>query len=111
MPPNSVKKKYGMLFDYYAALRPAFDKMAANYSALLTRSATDEAPLGIEDIRDPIFNFVWTVRNFELPIMLKADRFVQAAHMPVVHVPASVGHNACLLVCPSWAAGIAIMSF
>jgi len=52
--------------DRFAALRPVFDEIAAKYSALVTPSAADEAPLGIDDMGDAIFNFVWTVRRLEL---------------------------------------------
>ncbi|KAK4147145.1 amidase signature domain-containing protein [Dichotomopilus funicola] len=61
-------------FDYYAALRPVLDKIATKYSALITPSATDEAPVSLGDMGSPIFNSVWT-----------------AAHMPVIHIPAFAG--------------------
>jgi Asp-tRNA(Asn)/Glu-tRNA(Gln) amidotransferase A subunit family amidase len=47
--------------DGWAALRNAFDEMAAKYDALVTPSAADEAPVGLGDMGDAQFNFVWTV--------------------------------------------------
>ncbi|KAK0261240.1 hypothetical protein B0A54_08035 [Friedmanniomyces endolithicus] len=64
-------------FDYYAAVRPALDKIAARSYALKPPSAIDEASLGLGDMGSPIFNSVWT-----------------AARMPVIQVPASAGPNA-----------------
>lgn len=49
--------------DQYAVMRPLFDKVASNYSAIITPSATDEAPLGIGDMGDSAFNFLWTVSS------------------------------------------------
>ncbi|KAK2594846.1 hypothetical protein QQS21_007434 [Conoideocrella luteorostrata] len=72
IPHEKVRKA----FDYYAALRPVFDELAMKYSALITPSAADEAPLGLDDMGSPIFNSLWT-----------------AAHMPVIHLPAFVGPN------------------
>ncbi|KAK0361479.1 hypothetical protein LTR91_003702 [Friedmanniomyces endolithicus] len=48
-------------FDYYAAVRPALDKIAARSYALKPPSAIDEASLGLGDMGSPIFNSVWTV--------------------------------------------------
>lgn len=61
--PKFLREEVRRAFDYYAALRPALDKIATTYSALITSSATDEAPLGLNDMGSPIFNFVWTVRK------------------------------------------------
>lgn len=74
--PKFPREEVRQAFDYYAALRPVFDKIATKYSALITPSATNEAPLGLGDMGDPVFNSVWT-----------------GAHMPVIHVPAFAGPN------------------
>lgn len=50
-------------FDYYAALRHSLDRIAGKYSALITPSATDEAPVGLGDMGSPVFNSVWTVSS------------------------------------------------
>ncbi|KAL9077980.1 MAG: hypothetical protein Q9157_003104 [Trypethelium eluteriae] len=63
-------------FDCYAGMRPVFEQIAAKYSVLITPSAADEAPLGLGDMGDADFNFVWT-----------------GAHMPVINVPAFAGPN------------------
>jgi Asp-tRNA(Asn)/Glu-tRNA(Gln) amidotransferase A subunit family amidase len=59
--PKYPREEVRQAFDYYAALRPVLDKIATRYSALITPSATDEAPLGLGDMGSPVFNFVWTV--------------------------------------------------
>jgi len=64
--PKFPREEVRQAFDYYAALRPVLDKIATKYSALITPSATDEAPLGLGDMGSPIFNSVWTVRNLRL---------------------------------------------
>ncbi|KAK0716788.1 amidase signature domain-containing protein [Lasiosphaeria miniovina] len=74
--PKNSRSDVRQAFDYYAALRPVLDEIAGRYSALMTPSAIDEAPLGLGDMGSPAFNSVWT-----------------AAHMPVIHVPAFVGPN------------------
>ncbi|KAK0108687.1 hypothetical protein ONS95_003479 [Cadophora gregata] len=74
--PKFPREEVRQAFDYFAALRLVFDKIASQYSALITPSATDEAPLGLGDMGSPVFNSVWT-----------------AAHMPVIHVPAFTGPN------------------
>ncbi|KAK0709242.1 amidase signature domain-containing protein [Lasiosphaeria miniovina] len=74
--PKNSRSDVQQAFDYYAALRPVLDEIAGRYSALMTPSAIDEAPLGLGDMGSPAFNSVW-----------------KAAHMPVIHVPAFVGPN------------------
>ena len=64
--PKFPREEVRQAFDYYAALRPMFDKIATKYSALITPSVTDEAPLGLGDMGDPVFNSVWTVRSLRL---------------------------------------------
>ncbi|KAK5701677.1 hypothetical protein LTR97_004495 [Elasticomyces elasticus] len=58
----------------YAAMRTIFDKFAEGYSAIITPSAPDIAPLGIDDMGPSTFNFLWT-----------------GLHGPTVHIPAFVG--------------------
>ncbi|MCJ1404964.1 hypothetical protein MMC11_008190 [Xylographa trunciseda] len=71
--PKFPREEVRQAFDYYAALRPVLDKIATRYSALITPSATDEAPLGLGNMGSPIFN--------------------SGARMPVIHVPAFAGPN------------------
>lgn len=47
--------------DGIAALRPEFDRIAAEYDAVLTASAVDEAPEGLEYTGDAVFCAMWTV--------------------------------------------------
>lgn len=47
------------------SMRPIFDKIASDYSAIITPSAIDEAPFGIYNMGDPTFNFFWTVSTLE----------------------------------------------
>jgi Asp-tRNA(Asn)/Glu-tRNA(Gln) amidotransferase A subunit family amidase len=66
-------------YDNIAALRPVIDSIASKYTALITPSVTDEAPLLEEPLRftgDASFNLMWTV-----------------LHLPVVNVPGFVGPN------------------
>lgn len=49
-------------FDGIASLRPKMDELAAKYAAIVTPSALDEAPLGIERTGSSAFNQIWTVR-------------------------------------------------
>lgn len=48
--------------DRYATFRTTFDEFAARYTAIITPSAQDIAPLGLDDMGDSSFNFLWTVR-------------------------------------------------
>lgn len=47
--------------DGIAALRPVFDEIATGYDAVLTASAVDEAPEGLEFTGDAVFCAMWTV--------------------------------------------------
>jgi hypothetical protein len=42
--------------DKYGSIRPEVDEVAAKLTAILTPSAVDEAPLGLEDMGSPISN-------------------------------------------------------
>lgn len=50
-------------FDNLAMLRPKMEKIMEPYVAILTPSATDEAPLGIERTGSSAFNLMWTVSS------------------------------------------------
>lgn len=80
-------------FDRYASLRPVFDNIAANYSVLITPSATDEAPLGLADMGSGVLNFFWTVSYHPPTASISADYYGQGAHLSVINVPAFVGSN------------------
>ena len=58
---NYTRKEMMQALDRYASMRPIFDKIAANYFAIITRSAVDEAPLGQNDMGSAAFNWFWTV--------------------------------------------------
>ena len=47
--------------DKLAGLRPVVDALFSEYSAIITPSAVDEAPLGLHDMGLPYFNTIWTV--------------------------------------------------
>ena len=49
-------------FDGVAALRPRMDEILGRYTAVITPSVPDEAPLGQEKTGSPVFNSMWTVR-------------------------------------------------
>jgi Asp-tRNA(Asn)/Glu-tRNA(Gln) amidotransferase A subunit family amidase len=46
--------------DTLASMRSIVDGLAAKYSAILTPSVIDEAPLGLGDMGSPAFNTLWT---------------------------------------------------
>ncbi|KAJ5627579.1 hypothetical protein N7528_005006 [Penicillium herquei] len=50
--------------DTYARMRELVNNLAQNYSVILTPSAVDEAPLGLEDMGSATFNTLWTVGAF-----------------------------------------------
>jgi Asp-tRNA(Asn)/Glu-tRNA(Gln) amidotransferase A subunit family amidase len=60
--------------DHAAALRPAFDELASNFDAIVTPSATGEAPPGLESTGDSIFNGLWTL-----------------LHVPCINIPGLTG--------------------
>ena len=45
----------------YERMRLDFDKFAINYDAIITPSAVDVAPEGLDDMGAATFNFLWTV--------------------------------------------------
>ncbi|KAH0548150.1 hypothetical protein GP486_008122 [Trichoglossum hirsutum] len=71
---NYTRKERVQAVDRYASMRPIFDKIAANYSAVITPSVIDEAPLGLNDFGSAAFNWFWT-----------------GIHMPVINIPAFTG--------------------
>ena len=58
---NYPHKEVVQALDRYASIRPIFDTIAAHYSAIITPSAVDEAPLGLSDMGSAAFNWFWTV--------------------------------------------------
>lgn len=58
---NFTLKETVEAVDRYANMRSTFDKFAANFSAIITPSAVDVAPHGLDDMGDSSFNFLWTV--------------------------------------------------
>jgi len=66
-------------YDNIAKLRPVIDAIAARYTALITPSVTEEAPMVEEPLRftgDASFCLMWTV-----------------LHLPVLNVPGFIGPN------------------
>ena len=59
--PNFAREEIVEALDRYASMRSIFDEIAANFSVTITPSAVDEAPLGLGDMGDSGFNFLWTV--------------------------------------------------
>jgi Asp-tRNA(Asn)/Glu-tRNA(Gln) amidotransferase A subunit family amidase len=58
---NYTRKERVQALDKYAYMRSIFDDIAANYTAIITPSAPDEAPLGLGDMGSAAFNYIWTV--------------------------------------------------
>lgn len=61
-------------YDGMAALRSKFDEIAKGYAGIITPSAPDEAPIGLEHTGSPVFCGMWTV-----------------LHTPVVNLPGFCG--------------------
>ncbi|KAH7129959.1 amidase [Dactylonectria estremocensis] len=70
------KKDFLRAFDTIASLRPKIDEIADRYTAILTPSTVDVAPVGIEWTGSSDFNGIWT-----------------ALHTPVLNVPGLGGEN------------------
>jgi Asp-tRNA(Asn)/Glu-tRNA(Gln) amidotransferase A subunit family amidase len=62
--------------DDLAALRPVFDKIVKRYDGIITPSAPDTAPKGLESTGKPYFGTLFT-----------------GLHVPVVHIPGLAGVN------------------
>ncbi|KAK7408420.1 hypothetical protein QQX98_009405 [Neonectria punicea] len=70
------KKEFLRAFDTIASLRPKFDQLAEEYTAIITPSSVDVAPVGIEWTGNSDFNGIWT-----------------ALHTPVLNIPGLWGEN------------------
>ncbi|KAI1215178.1 amidase signature enzyme [Annulohypoxylon truncatum] len=66
--------------DTYARVRRTINKLAENYSFILTPSAVDEAPLGLDDMGSAAFNTHWT--GFHMPV-INVPGFYGAHGMPI----------------------------
>jgi Asp-tRNA(Asn)/Glu-tRNA(Gln) amidotransferase A subunit family amidase len=66
---NFTHRETLQALDMLASMRTIVDDLAANYSAILTPSVIDEAPLGLENMGSPTFNTLWTAStpSFSLP--------------------------------------------
>ena len=60
---NYTHKDVVQAQDRYARMRSIFDEIAARYTAIISPSAVDEAPLGIDDMGSVAFNWFWTVSD------------------------------------------------
>jgi Asp-tRNA(Asn)/Glu-tRNA(Gln) amidotransferase A subunit family amidase len=69
-------QRFAAAFDGIARLRPVFDKLAAEYDAILTPSAVGEAPANLAITGDPMFNRAWS-----------------ALYVPCITIPAAKGPN------------------
>lgn len=77
--------------DRFAVMRKWFDDVVGRYDAIITQSAIDEAPMGLEDMGSAAFNFLWTVTKPSHSFCRKMLTVIQALHVPVVNIPAFVG--------------------
>jgi Asp-tRNA(Asn)/Glu-tRNA(Gln) amidotransferase A subunit family amidase len=71
-----TRAKLKEAYDLAALCRIEFDKIAAEYDAVLTPSATGEAPLGLHTTGAATFNRIWTL-----------------LHVPCVNLPGFKGPN------------------
>ena len=80
---KTTRKEHLASYDNIARLRPVIDAIAAKYTALITPSVTEEAPIIEEPLRftgDASFCLMWTVLH--LPV-LNVPGFVGPSGMPV----------------------------
>ncbi len=88
------RKQMIQALDSYAAMRPIADWFAGGYAAIITPSAVDEAPLGLDDMGSPAFNTLWTVSISTSQNASNSELMVfQGLHMPVINIPAFVGQH------------------
>lgn len=57
---NITHKEIVEATDTYSSMRHAVNNMAKDYTAILTPSAVDEAPIGLDDMGRATFNTMWT---------------------------------------------------
>lgn len=69
---DSLRRAY----DVAAQCRASFDDIASEYDAILTPSATGEAPVGVSSTGEPVFNAMWTL-----------------LHVPCINLPGFTGPN------------------
>ncbi|CAH0043789.1 unnamed protein product [Clonostachys solani] len=77
---NYTRKELAEASDTYSQMRRSMNKLAENYSVILTPSAVDEAPLGLDDMGAATFNTLWT--GFHMPV-INIPAFVGASEMPI----------------------------
>ncbi|KAF4337660.1 amidase [Fusarium beomiforme] len=73
---NFTRKMQLEASDKLAAMRPVFDKIASEYTAVITPSVPDEAPVGLESTGSHIFCAMWS-----------------GLHTPVLNVPGFKGDH------------------
>jgi len=73
-PQGLTRAQYLQAYDEAAALRPVFDRIAAEFDAVLTPSSTGEAPEGLAATGSYTFNGMWTL-----------------LHAPCINVPGLTG--------------------
>ena len=88
---NFTNRETLQALDTLASMRSIVDDLAANYSAILTPSVVDEAPLGLGDMGSPDFNTLWTASALSFNLRFVSHNLVQGFHTPVLNVPAFTG--------------------
>jgi hypothetical protein len=91
---NFTHKEQTHAEDTLASLRSIIDKLASNYSAILTPSAMDEAPLGLDDMGSPVFNTLWTASVSILLVVrwpLTCCRVSMDPSLTYLHLPELMG--------------------
>lgn len=58
---DCTRQEVMQALDRYASMWPIFDGNAADFSVIITPSAIDVAPLGLDDMGSAAFNWFWTV--------------------------------------------------
>lgn len=107
---NSTHKEQTHAEDTLASIRSVMDKLAANYSAIITPSAVDEAPLGLDDMGSPVFNTLWTA-SVSILLVSFSLTWCRVFMDPSSIYPHSLEPIGCLSAYLSWQADIAISTF
>ncbi|KAJ3462519.1 hypothetical protein MRS44_007305 [Fusarium solani] len=71
---NNTHKEMTEACDTYSKMRDMVNKLAENYTAILTPSAVDEAPIGLGDMGSPTFNTLWTLSASVVSCLKRSPR-------------------------------------
>jgi Asp-tRNA(Asn)/Glu-tRNA(Gln) amidotransferase A subunit family amidase len=71
---NNTHKEMTEACGTYSKMRDMVNKLAENYTAILTPSAVDEAPIGLGDMGSPTLNTLWTISASVVSCLRRSPR-------------------------------------